>query len=137
MENNNKLDNLTTLEWELYHILKERSKEGLWTSQEEVMYFLQSMGYDINSLRPVRQHIYNIRHCNRIQKIIISSDCGYKILTNAKEEKMYLDQKFNSALKKLKQAYRDYDRLKLDGQMKLTLGTQDREFFESVLKENE
>ena len=132
----NETCNLTSMEWDVYKLIKERSKRGLWTMQIDIHDFLLHYGQEV-SLRRIRLMIYNIRHCDRIQKVILSSNKGYKIMTDQINEQHILDAKLHEALKKLKQYHKELDRLSKNGQMKLTFNTSERNFIESLLKESD
>ena len=124
---------LTSMEWEVYKLLKERSKRGIWTMQNDIHNYFLCFGKNV-SFRNVRQMIYNIRHCDIIQKVVISCNKGYMIMTDKEEHRAILDKQLHEALKKLKQYHKELDRLSKNGQMKLTFNTSERNFIESLLK---
>lgn len=124
---------LNTLEWTIYNIIRKRSESGLWTTQYELNELLRKEGFEI-SLREQRKHLTFIRTNDIIQKIILSNTVyGYKLMSD-EEEKVYLEKQFISILKKLKRYYKDRDRLELNGQLRLTFGTHERECIESLIK---
>lgn len=134
MKKNNELK---SYEWKIYNYLKERSKMNLWTRQSEIQDYLNTIGFNIG-LRAIRKAITNIRQCDIIQKIIISSPVkgvnkgGYRILSKI-EEAEYLRRKKIIALTKLKQYYKDCQRLSLNGQTRIAFTPNEREFIESML----
>ena len=127
------MENLTSKEWTVYNFLKKRTEEGLWTKQTDIQEHLASLGIE-EDLRECRRFIYNIRRCNTIQKIIISSSKGYKIMTNIADQIVYLEKIKIKHLKGLKQYYREMDKLSKDGQMKITFNKYERDHIEALLK---
>lgn len=120
-------------EWTIYNYLKERSENGLWTSQNELVEYLLTKDIKMQK-RALRKHIQRIRRCELIQKVILTSyTYGYKIMSE-KEQVIILERRKNSILKSLKQYHRDMKRLSLDNQMKLTFSSKEREFIESLLR---
>ena len=124
---------LSKEEWRIYDYIKERTLKGLWTSQDELIYHLFENGIRMNK-RTLRRHIQNIRRCDIIQKVVITSyTYGYKLMSE-EDQFLILERRKNSILKSLKQYHRDVKRLSQDGQMKLTFNTKEREVIESLLK---
>lgn len=125
---------LTTFEWTIYNIIKERSEAGMWTTQSELNSLLWLKGYDV-SLRMTRKHLQFIKNSDKIQKIIISnSKLGYKLMSD-NEELKYLEAKRKEALGRLARFWKDYKRFENNGQCRLTFGQYEREYIESLVKE--
>ena len=133
MEKEKTIKNLNAKEWKIYNFLKERTLQNKWSSQQDVLNYLETQNIKMDK-RTLRKHIQNIRKCETIQKVIITSySYGYKIMSDEQQFEILLNRK-NSILKSLKQFYRDKKRLQLNDQMKLTFDTKEREFIESLLK---
>lgn len=133
MEQMKEVKNLNVLEWKIYNYLKKRTLENKWTSQDELIEYLATENYQIKK-RALRTHIQNIRKCEIIQKVILTSyKYGYRIMSDEEQYEILLKRKI-SILKSLKQFHKDRKRLESNGQMKLTFDTQEREFIESLLK---
>lgn len=133
MEQMKEVKNLNILEWKIYNYLKKRTLENKWTSQDELIEYLNTQNYRIGK-RALRNHIQNIRKCEIIQKVILTSyKYGYRIMSDEEQYEILLKRKI-SILKSLKQFHKDRKRLESNGQMKLTFDTQEREFIESLLK---
>lgn len=133
MEQMKEVKNLNVLEWKIYNYLKKRTLENKWTSQDELIEYLANENYQIKK-RALRNHIQNIRKCEIIQKVILTSyKYGYRIMSDEEQYEILLKRKI-SILKSLKQFHKDRKRLESNGQMKLTFDTQEREFIESLLK---
>lgn len=133
MEQMKEVKNLNILEWKIYNYLKKRTLENKWTSQDELIDYLNTQNYRIGK-RALRTHIQNIRKCEIIQKVILTSyKYGYRIMGDEEQYEILLKRKI-SILKSLKQFHKDRKRLESNGQMKLTFDTQEREFIESLLK---
>ena len=127
---------LNTLEWTIYNIIRERSENGLWTSQKQLNDLLFLKGYRID-LRKTRRHIQFIKKNDKIQKIIMSnSHYGYKLMSS-EEELKYLMKKKDEALGRLKRFAKDFKRFKQNNQLKITFGKYEREYVESLIKEVE
>lgn len=127
-----KKQGLSTIEWLVYNYLKERTSNGLWTTQKDLQLYLESKGYH-RELRNIRDYVYNIRHCEIIQKVILSNSNGYRIMSSEEEFEM-IEAKKISALKKLKQVYDDIKRVKANGQLRFKLTSSERDVIESFLK---
>lgn len=134
MENNKTNKNeLTSAEWKIYNYLKERTQNGLWTNQQELIEYLEAQKIKVGK-RELRRYIQNIRKSNTIQKIILTSyKKGYIIMSDENQVEILIKRKI-SILKSLKQYHRDIKRLKLNNQFKLKLDNQEREIIESLLK---
>lgn len=133
MKKEKTINNLSTVEWKIYNYLKERTLENKWSSQQSVIDYLKTQNIEIGK-RKLREHIQNIRKCEIIQKIILTSySYGYRIMSDEEQYQILLNRKI-SILNSLKQFYRDKKRLSLNDQMKLTFDTKEREFIESLLK---
>lgn len=133
MKKEKTISNLSTVEWKIYNYLKERTLENKWSSQQSVIDYLKTQNIEIGK-RKLREHIQNIRKCEIIQKIILTSySYGYRIMSDEEQYQILLNRKI-SILNSLKQFYRDKKRLSLNDQMKLTFDTKEREFIESLLK---
>ena len=125
--------NLTTIEWKIYNYLKERTLEDKWTSQQELIEYLETQNVKIDK-RTLRKYIQDIRKCEIIQKVILTSyTYGYRIMSDKEQYEILLKRKI-SILKSLKQFYKDNNRLELNGQCKIAFDTDEREFIESLLK---
>ena len=135
MINNEKtITKLSTVEWKIYNYLKERTQKGLWTSQQNLVEYLENIESIKMNKRTLRKHIQNIRRCEIVQKVILTNySKGYKIMNGEEQYEILLKRKV-SILKSLKQFHKDRKRLELNGQMKLTFDTKEREFIESLLK---
>lgn len=127
------LTTLSKVEWKIYIYLKDRTQEKLWTTQQELVDWLETQGFRINK-RTLRRYIQNIRRCETIQKVILTSYAkGYRIMSVEEEFEILVKRKI-SILNSLKQFHKDKKRLELNGQYKLTFDTKEREFIESLLK---
>lgn len=131
---NKDVTSLNKAEWKIYTYLKERTIEGKWTTQQEIMDYLNNEGINVTNKRTIRRYIQNIRRCEIIQKVILTSySKGYIIMSEEQQFEILLKRK-NAILKSLKQYYRDKKRLSLDNQTKLTFDTKERDFIESLLR---
>lgn len=120
---------LTTIEWNVYNEIKERTLNGEWTSVEYL-----SSKYNVGK-RTVRKFVNTIRANDVIQKIIITSfKFGYKLMTD-EEQFLYLEKRKIHILKQLKQYYKDVKRYNLNGQYRITFGDYERKIYESLLEE--
>ena len=127
------ITNLSSVEWKIYNFLKDRTLENKWSSQQEVLDYLQTQNIKISAIT-LRTHIQNIIKCEIIQKVVLTSyKKGYRIMSDEEQYEILLNRKI-AILKSLKQFHRDKKRLELDNQMKLTFDTKEREFIESLLK---
>lgn len=125
---------LNSFEWTIYNIIRERSEQGMWTSQTELNTQLFLKGYDV-SLRMTRKHLQFIKKNDKIQKIIMSnSKLGYKLMSD-EEELKYLLAKKKEALGRLKRFWKDYKRFEQNGQGRIVFGQYEREYIESLVKE--
>lgn len=135
-EKTNKVKELTAIEWRIYDYLLEKTRNNEWVSQNQIYDYLLNLGFNL-TMRNMRQHIWNIRACDLVHKIIISNtNLGYKMLSDLEEEK-YLESKKIEALKKLKQYYKDCERLKINGQGRIAFTQEEKDFIESVVRVNE
>lgn len=127
------ISNLSSVEWRIYNYLKERTQNNLWTSQQDLIDYLSNQNINIKK-RTLRTYIQNIRKCEIIQKVILTSYTkGYRIMSDEEQYEILLNRKI-SILKSLKQFHKDRKRLELNGQCKITFDTQEREFIESLLE---
>ena len=76
MKKEKEIKNLNDVEWKIYNYLKERTEKGLWSSQKDVLEYLDWQGILISSRR-LRTHIQNIRKCEMIQKIVLPRSSTY------------------------------------------------------------
>lgn len=134
MENKEKtISNLSGVEWKIYNYLKERTMQDKWSSQQDLIDYLETQNIKI-SKRNLRLHIQNIRKCEIIQKVILTSySKGYRIMSDEEQYEILLKRKI-SILKSLKQFHKDVKRLELNNQMKLVFDTKERKIIESLLK---
>lgn len=133
MEKEKDLTTLSKVEWKIYNYLKERTQQDLRTSQQQLIDWLETQGIK-NTKRNLRRQIQNIRRCEIIQKVILTSyQKGYRIMSEKEQYDILIKRKI-SILKSLKQFHKDKKRLELNGQYKLTFDTKEREFIESLLK---
>lgn len=127
------IKNLTKVEWKIYNFLKEQTLNDKWSSQQEIINFLEKQGIKICT-RQLRKNIQNIRKCENITKIILTDySKGYRIMSDEEEYKILLNRKI-CILKQLKQYWKDVRNLEKNGQMKITFDTKERNFIESLLK---
>ena len=130
----NKKDNstLSTIEWKIYNYLKERTMQDKWTSQNELVDYLEKQGFNANK-RTIRRYISNIRKCEIIQKVILTSyTYGYRIMSEETEREILIERKI-SILKSLKQCNKDIKKYNLNNQMKITMSDYERDYIESLL----
>lgn len=130
----NKKDNstLSTIEWKIYNYLKERTLQDKWTSQNELVDYLENQGFHVDK-RTIRRYISNIRKCEIIQKVILTSyTYGYRIMSEENEREILIERKI-SILKSLKQCNKDIKKYNLNNQMKITMGDYERDYIESLL----
>ena len=131
-----KITNLTPTDWKVYNYIKDRSRENKWTTQFMIKNHLH-FRYDINlNLREVRRSIHNLKEDDKIQKVILGTTNGYKLLTD-ESELIYLDKRLNRILGSLTLYHKDIARINKNGQFKLTSGEYERNYIESVLKAKE
>ena len=124
----NKVNGMTTMDWNIYKFLKKTSEHGIWIK----MNALAAM-FGI-SAREVRHSITRIRENETIQKILVSDySKGYKLMSQADSYQLLLKDKAR-ALKELKRYWQNVKRYSLNNQMKLTFDTQERDFIESLIK---
>lgn len=109
---------------EVYEIIKRYSLENKWVSMRELA--------ELTNLteRIVRRHISDIREYEGNDKIIISGDKGYKILSS-EEEFSYLTSRKISLLKSLKQYYKDVNRYNKNNSFKINISKQELEIIET------
>lgn len=130
----NKKDNstLSTIEWKIYNYLKERTLQDKWTSQNELVDYLENQGFHVDK-RTIRRYISNIRKCEIIQKVILTSyTYGYRIMSEETEREILIERKI-SILKSLKQCNKDIKKYNLNNQMKITMSDYERDYIESLL----
>ena len=122
------VNQLSTTEWKVYNLIKERSEKGEWI-------FMREIAEELNiTKRTVRQCILNIRDCEVIQKIIISDySKGYKLMSDEDSFDLLFKDKIR-ILKELKRYWKNVRRLSLNNQRKLTFDTKERDFFQSLIK---
>ncbi len=125
---------LNTKDWLVYNYIKDKSEQGLWSKQQEIIDYLATKEINIKK-RSLRSVINKIRSCDIIQKIVLTSYTkGYRLMTN-EEEFEYLERRKISILKMLKQYYKDINRFSKDNQTRLVFTPYERNIVESLLKE--
>ena len=123
---------LSTIEWKIYNYLKERTMQDKWTSQNELVDYLEKQGFHVDK-RTIRRYISNIRKCEIIQKVILTSyTYGYRIMSEETEREILIERKI-SILKSLKQCNKDIKKYNLNNQMKITMSDYERDYIESLL----
>lgn len=119
---------MTSLEWKIYEFLKEKSEKGEWIKMKPL-----AVQFGI-STRALRKAIISIKENETIQKIVLSDySKGYKLMSES-DDFILLKRKKYKALKELKRYWLDVKRYNLNHQTKLTFDTQERDFFESLIK---
>lgn len=132
-----KNDGLSSIEWKIYNYLKERTLEDKWTTQQELIDYLNTQGINVSNKRTIRRYIQNIRNSNVIQKIILTSySQGYRIMSDVEERKILVERRI-SILKSLKQCNNDIKKFNLNGQMRITTSKYERDYIESLLNHYE
>ena len=93
MEKEKTIKNLNAKEWKIYNFLKERTLQNKWSSQQDVLDYLETQNIKMDK-RTLRKHIQNIRKCETIQKVIITSySYGYKIMSDEQQFEILLNRK--------------------------------------------
>lgn len=132
-----KNEGLSSIEWKIYNYLKERTLEDKWTTQQELIDYLNTVGINVSNKRTIRRYIQNIRNSNVIQKIILTSySQGYRIMSDVEERKILVERRI-SILKSLKQCNNDIKKFNLNGQMRITTSKYERDYIESLLNHYE
>ncbi len=118
---------LTTKQWRLYDFLQDQGDQ--WSSRRLIATKLYLDSHEkfkafkgTNNcpiIRQVTKDIQALRNNAEINKIIISGVRGVKI-ANAEEVEKWLDNRFISCMGELKRYYKDIDRLKRNGQYRVT-----------------
>lgn len=125
---------LNSRQWSLYNFLKEQYADGVYISKKEICKALpQYYTLDNKATRLCRDIEHDIRVINestKIQKIIVSNRKGYKI-GNKDEVDDYLSKRTALEVKSRNLTKKLKIKAKLDGQMKLTLGTNERDVIEA------
>ena len=129
-------NDLNTRQWDLYKFLKSQYESGKYISKREICENLPQH-YKFNEkqtrlCRDIEDDIREINECELIQKIIVSSQKGYKIGSKEECEK-YIEKRFIRDLKNLKLNWLLSRKVNLDNQMRLTFG-KEREFIETFIK---
>lgn len=94
---------LTPRQWQLYKYLKEHYQPNVFIDKKELA---DNVGYSWNEKsdrngRDIESDVMALRESDKIQKIIVSSQKGYKI-ANEQECKEYLDKDWINIMKELK-----------------------------------
>lgn len=119
---------LSTIEWNIYNTIKERSLNNEWTSVAT----LAEM-YDCGK-RAIRKHVQRIRESSVIQKIIITDyGKGYKLMSDEDEFELLTKTKVK-ILKQLKRYWKDVERYNLNHQNKITFSKAERDIYESLIE---
>lgn len=128
---------MTKTHWYIYNYIKEESEKNKWVKQVDIQnYLLEEKDLQI-STRDIRRKINEIRKDEVIQKVILTDySKGYRIMNEA-EEREYLSKRKISILKMLKLCYKDIQRYNLNNQMKITFSENERNIFESLMKNKE
>ena len=122
------INQLSTTDWKVYNLIKERSEKGEWIFMREIA---EELGI---TKRTARQCVLNIRECETIQKIVISDySKGYKLMSDEDSFDLLFKDKIR-ILKELKRYWKNVRRLSLNNQRKLTFDTKERDFFQSLIK---
>ena len=118
---------MTTLDWNVYKFIKERSEKGIYTKQQDI-----ADEFNINK-RTARKCVQHIREEETIQKIVLSDYTkGYKLMSQEDEIEMLTKTKAR-ILKELKRYWKDVKRYNLNNQIKLVFDTHERSVIESLL----
>lgn len=120
---------LTSKQYRLYDFLQERGDQ--WSSRRLIatkLYLTTLEDFKAYKgtnncpiIRQVTKDIQTLRNNPEINKVIISGVNGVKI-ANAEEVAKWLDNRFISCMGELKRYYKDIDRLKRNGQYRVTNG---------------
>ncbi len=118
---------MTTLEWNVYNFIKERSEKGLYTKQQDL-----AEEFKI-SKRQVRRCVEHIREDETIQKIVLSDYIhGYKLMSQEDAVELLIKRKIK-ILKEFKRYWKDVKRYNSNNQLKLVFDTHERGVIESLL----
>lgn len=114
---------MTSREWQVYNIIKEKSLQGQKTTQRELCDLVEGLEYneDITAhdhCSTIWNIINEINNSDEIDKIIISDNFEYWI-GDEEETIEYLNTLWGRIVPKLKRYYNLLRKTKLDGQGKL------------------
>lgn len=129
-----KIKNLTPRQWDLYNFLKSQYADGVYISKAQICEALPEH-YEIkqNETRACRDIEFDVRIINSneiIQKVIVSSQKGYKI-GNEAECELYLKTRIKREVQSFRLTKMLKKKLKKNNQMRLTFGTSERDVIEA------
>ena len=127
---------LTTRQWDLYNYLKDNYDTEKYISKSEIVSGV--FGYEVKEgeTRYCRDIEFDVRLINeneKTQKIIVSSQKGYKIGT-PKQVHDYLWSREIEAKRSLVLTYKLRHKAELNGQFRLQFGKSERNIIESYLE---
>jgi hypothetical protein len=127
---------LTTRQWDLYNYLKLNYTDKDYIPKSEIV--MNVLGYEVKEgeTRYCRDIEFDVRLINeneKIQKIIVSSQKGYKIGT-PKQVHDYLWSREIEAKRSLVLTYKLRHKAELNGQFRLQFGKSERNIIESYLE---
>jgi len=122
-------NNLKTREWELYKILKSKAvgKENQIKGREIIDL---NIGY-LNTAE-IRESIAKMKNSTIIQRIICATPNGYYLAATEEEAIKYLLADRKRYKKGLKTNYSQVQKLRLNGQQRITFGKYEREYIQSI-----
>lgn len=126
---------LTTRQWNLYNFLKNNYDEKTYIPKSEIVKYVD--GYEVKEgetryCRDIEFDVHDINENERIQKIIVSSQKGYKIGT-PQQVHDYLWSREAAAKQSLILTYKLRHKAELNGQFRLQFGSE-RNIIESYLE---
>ena len=130
---------LTTRQWDLYNFLKSNYSEEAYIPKSEIV--KNVYGYEIKEgdtrfCREIEFDVHDINQNDKIQKIIVSCQKGYKI-GNPQQVHDYLWSREIEAKRSLILTYKLRHKAELNGQFRLQFGTERNVIEAYLLKEEE
>lgn len=139
------MQDLTTIDWQIYNILKEQTD---WISQKDLalLYFqknnndkayeecLSQSSAEFHNNNPIRKvitkSIRNLNQSDTIQKIILSGSKGVKI-ANEEEFDLYIERQMIAVKSKIGRISKIAKKGNRNGQCRITFGKYERDFIEA------
>ena len=120
---------LTTREWELYKLLKEKAV-GKQNQIKGIDIINEHIGYTCTP--DIRTSIAKMKNSYVIKRIICATNNGYYLAQTEEEAIEYLQADRKRYKKGLKANYNQVKKLRLNGQGRITFGKYEREYIQSI-----
>ncbi len=122
-----RLQELTSLEWKVYELLKQFiGKENTISANEIKLHF------NLTATVEVRNIIAKLKKSDIIKRVICADNRGYYLASNEQEAIDYLKSDKMRYLKGLVANYSQVEKLSLNNQTRLTFGRYERDFIISL-----